>query len=210
MKYPLFIILFLLLANPTWAANTVTVKGLFKNKALLLIDGDQVMLKQGKTISGVKLIQANSREAVLEINGKRQRVGLSKQVGGSYQEPETKTVRIASKGNGHHWVRGKINGRSVDFVVDTGASHISLNLATATRLGIDYEKGKPGYTNTANGVKEIRVVTLDKVTIGEITVNNVKASVSLDNALSVALLGNSFLSRTNMSIENGVMVLESK
>lgn len=210
MKNLFFITLLLCIFAPSWAANSVLVKGLFNNKALLIIDGKQVMLRQGQIVNGVKLITATSREAVLEINGKRQRLGISKLVGGSYQETEKKTVRIASKGNGHHWVRGKVNGRSVDFLVDTGASHIALNVSTAKRLGVDFENGRRAYSNTANGVKEIRMVILDKVTIGEITVNNVRASVSLDDTLNISLLGNSFLSQTNMSIENGVMVLESK
>ncbi len=192
------------------SADSITVKGLFKGAALLIIDGKQVLLKEGKTKEGIKLIQATSRDALLEINGQRQRVGLSKQVGGNYQASQRKKVRIVSQQGGHHWVRGQINGRNVDFVVDTGASLISMNLSTAKRLGIDYKNGQQGYISTANGIKETRLVTLPKVTVGEITQYNVKASVSLDDALPVTLLGNSFLSRMNMTVENGVMVLESK
>ena len=199
-----------LLSLSAFAADSVTVKGLFNNAALLTIDGQQVMLKQGKTKHGVTLIEANSREAVLEIKGKRHRVGLSKQVGGSYQQADKRTVRIASQGNGHHRVRGEINGHNVEFLVDTGASFISLNHSTAKRLGIDYKNGQRGFSRTANGVKEIRKVKLDRVTVGSITHYNVDASVSLNDALPVILLGNSFLSRTNMRIENGVLILESR
>ena len=120
------------------------------------------------------------------------------------------SVRIASQRGGHHWVRGEINGGQVNFMVDTGASMIALNLSTAKRLGIDYRKGEPGYVSTANGVKEVRLVNLAKVTVGQITHRNVAASIGLDNSLSVALLGNSFLSRNNMRTENGVLILESK
>ncbi len=211
-QFPAIVLFSLLFVFPQFAlsANSITVKGLFKGAALLIIDGQQVLLKEGKTKEGVKLIQATSRDALLEINGQRQRVGLSKQVGGTYQAAKSKKVRIVSQQGGHHWVRGQINGRSVDFVVDTGASLISMNLSTAKRLGIDYKNGQQGYISTANGVKETRLVTLPKVSIGEIVQYNVKASVSLDDALPVTLLGNSFLSRMNMSVENGVMILESK
>jgi aspartyl protease family protein len=199
-----------LLSASVWSAETIMVKGLFKGAALLIVDGEQVLLKEGKTKLGITLIKASSRDAVLEINGQRQRVELSKQIGGNYRQVDTKVVRIASQEGGHHWVRGQINGNNVDFVVDTGASLVSMNLATAKRLGIDYEKGEVAYASTANGVAERRLVTLQKITVGEITHYNVAASVGLDNALPVTLLGNSFLSRNNMRIEDGVMILESK
>lgn len=193
-----------------WSADTVMVKGLFTNAALLVIDGEQVLLKKGGSQSGVTLIEASSRDVLLEINGQRQRVGLSRQVGGHYQPTQKRRVRIASQDGGHHRVRGEVNGHRVDFVVDTGATVIALNYSTAKRIGIDLTRGARGYSSTANGVKEIRLVTLDKVSIGAITQYNVQASVSLDDALPVALLGNSFLSRTNLRTENGVLVLETK
>lgn len=196
--------------SPALSANNITVKGLFGGAALLIIDGEQVLLKKGKKKSGVKLINATSQYADLEINGKRERVGLSKQVGGQYQVSRTKMVRIASKKGGHHWVRGLVNGRGVEFLVDTGASVIAMNLSTAKRLGIDYEKGKVTSISTANGIAEARLVNLRKVTIGEITHYNIAASVSLDNALSVTLLGNSFLSRVNLRTDNGVLIMEAK
>lgn len=192
------------------SANSVTVKGLFGGAALLIIDGEQVLLKKGKEKFGVKLIDASSKDAVLEINGKRQRVGLSKQVGGQYQTARTKTVRLASGRGGHHWVRGQVNGRSIEFLVDTGASLIAMNISTARRLGIDYEKGAPSRIQTANGTVETRIVNLSKVTIGEITHYNISASVSLNNALTVTLLGNSFLSRVNLRTENGILIMEAK
>ena len=199
-----------ILSQDKQPSQVIIVKGLFKSAVLLQVDGEQVLIKVGKTKKGIKLLQANSKDAVLEINGQRQQVGLSKQVGGSYQQASSRIVRIASQQGGHHWVRGQINGRNVDFIVDTGASVIAMNLSTAKRLEIDYQSGQPGYINTANGVTEIRIVNLNKVTVGEITHYNIQASVSLNDALSVTLLGNSFLSRNDMRIENGVLILESK
>jgi len=204
------LISFISVAQNNHEAPTVVIKGLFKNAALLLVDGEQVLIKVGKTKNGIKLIKASSKDALLEINGRQQQVGLSKQVGGSYQAAKSRVVRIASQQGGHHWVRGQINGRNIDFLVDTGASVIAMNLSTAKRLGIDYQNGQPGYINTANGVTEMRMVNLAKVTVGSITHYNVQASVSLNDALGVTLLGNSFLSRTNMKTENGVLILEAR
>jgi aspartyl protease family protein len=192
------------------SAENIAVKGLFSGAALLIIDGEQVLLKKGKQKFGVKLIEASSKEAILEIDGKRQRIGLSNQIGGTYQQPKSKIVRITSQRGGHHWVGGQINGRSVEFLVDTGASFISMNLATARRLGIDYENGTPSSIQTANGIAEARLVNLDKVTIGAITYYNIDASVSLNNALTVTLLGNSFLSKVNLRTDNGILIMEAK
>ncbi len=192
------------------AATRVAVKGLFKGSAVLVINGEQVLLKEGKSKHGVKLITATSRDALLEIDGVRQRVGLSSQVGGSYQTPSKKVVRIASQAGNHHWVRGRINGRSIDFLVDTGASLIKMNLSTAKRLGIDYTKGRSSLNSTANGIVESKRITLERVTIGEITLHNVGAAVMLNDALQTVLLGNSFLSRVNMQIDKGVLVLQTK
>ncbi len=194
----------------TLSADSITVKGLFGGAALLIIDGQQVLLKKGKEKFGVKLISATSKDAVLEINGQRQTVGLSKQVGAQYKPPSKSIVRLNSKLGGHYWTQGRVNGRSVKFLVDTGASLIAMNLSTAKRLGIDYEKGERGAVSTANGVVETRVVNLKKVTIGGITQYNVSASVSLNDALAVTLLGNSFLSRVNLRTDNGVLVMEAK
>ena len=192
------------------AAENITVKGLFKGAALLMVDGQRVMLKEGKTQQGITLIKATSRDALLEINGQRQRVGLSRQVGGSYQQARPKTVRIVSQRHGHHWVTGVVNGHHVDFMVDTGATLITFNLSTAKRLGIDYTKGQASYFSTANGVKEVRLVTLHKVTVGELTLYNVKAAIGLNDAMQHSLLGNSFLSRTNMRTDNGVLILQER
>lgn len=192
------------------SATTVTVKGLFNGAAIVIIDGRQVLLKAGDSQYGVTLIEANSRHALVEIDGERRQIGLSQQVGGHYQSPAVKTVRIVSGRDGHHWIRGGINGHTVDFLVDTGASLIAMNIATAKRLGIDYDRGEIGRIITANGATEIRRVLLKKVTVGSITGYNIEASVSLDNSLPFTLLGNSFLSRVNMRTENGVMILESR
>ncbi|MFT7490777.1 MAG: aspartyl protease family protein [Pseudohongiellaceae bacterium] len=211
MRAWLFVLVFSIsLSCTASSANSVTIKGLFNGAALLIIDGQRVLLKKGKEKFGVKLITADSKEAVLEIGGKRQRVRLSNRIGGHYQQTKNKIVRVASKRGGHHWVRGQINGRGVEFLVDTGASLVTMNLATAKRLNIDYEKGTPSRIQTANGLVENRVVNLNKVTIGEITHYNIAASVSLDNALTATLLGNSFLSKINLSTDNGILIMEAK
>jgi len=205
------LLLLLLYALPSHGAGSVLVKGLFKNKAaVLVIDGEQSVVKVGATTGGVTLVSTTSREAVVLIDGEQRTLSLSKQIGASYKKPTTRTVRIASQKGGHYWVQGQINGLSVRFVVDTGATSIALNQLTAKRLGIQYEDGDIVHAATANGVAEARKVLLPKVTIGPITQYQVEALVMPDDSLPTVLLGNSFLRHVEMRTDNGVLILEGK
>lgn len=174
-----------------------------------MINGKETVVKVGKTKSGVTLIDIKNSVALLEVNGQRQQVSLSKQISGSYKKPLSRIVRIPSQEGGHYWVKGEMNGFSVDFIVDTGATMISMNLSTAKRLGINYEAGKGIRLSTANGITKAWLVEIKKVTVGKITKYNIAATVSSDDALPAVLLGNSFLNGLDISIENGVLILES-
>jgi len=193
------------------AQEPIQLKGLFgKQAAVIILNDREKVLKIGEEVSGVRLIEVIGQDAIINVKGKSQRISLSKQVGGAYKKPAIKRMSIPSSNDGHYRADGQINGYGVSFIVDTGATLISMNLSTAKRLGIDYESGERVNLTTANGVTEARMVTLDKVSIGGIVQYNIKATVSFDDALPAILLGNSFLRNLNVLIENGVLVLESK
>lgn len=107
----------------------------------------------------------------------------------------SETVRVARQRDGHYWVELRINDRPVVFVVDTGASHISLSYEDADRVGLnpDYLEYDQAY-RTANGISRKAIVRLDDVSLGPIQFSNLQASVSKEGALSVSLLGMNFLS----------------
>jgi aspartyl protease family protein len=117
---------------------------------------------------------------------------------------------VLSKGsNGHFQVDARVDGRRVEFLVDTGASHIALREREAARLGI-YPRPSD-YTvrvNTANGVTKAALVQLRSVEVGDIVVRDVPAIVHPDEGLSVNLLGMSFLSKVRWTHERGKLVLE--
>ncbi len=117
---------------------------------------------------------------------------------------------VLTKGrNGHFEVEARIDGRRLDFLVDTGASHIALRESSAARLGI-YPRPSD-YTvrvSTANGVTKAALVQLRSVEVGDIIVRDVPAIVHPDEGLSVNLLGMSFLSRVRWTHERGKLVLE--
>jgi hypothetical protein len=85
MKKIILIILVLLwLQSIHAAAKTITANALFDGKAVLTVDGKQLMLSLGETLQGIKLIEANQYRAILEINGQRQNVYLDKSIANDY------------------------------------------------------------------------------------------------------------------------------
>jgi len=117
------------------------------------------------------------------------------------------TVTLSNNGRGFQ-VEARIDGRPIDFIVDTGASAIALRETSAAKLGI--HPAARDYTikmQTANGVGKAARVQLDRVEIG-ITVRDVAAVVVADEALSTNLLGMTFLSRIKWTHYRGKLVLE--
>lgn len=111
---------------------------------------------------------------------------------------------------GHYPVEARIEGRRIDFIVDTGASLVILRESDAGRIGI--RPMRSDYTatvSTANGQIKAARATLDRVEVGGIMIENVQALVLPDEALGKNLLGMSFLSRLKRyEVANGRMVLE--
>jgi aspartyl protease family protein len=193
-------------------ATDVNVIGLISDRAIVVVDkGAPKTLRAGETYAGVKLISANSRSAVFEIDGKRQTLEMGQQVetGGSADSGRG-TVTLAPDTRGHFFADGSINGVYMRFMVDTGASYVSIPNADARRLGIDYRQGQRGYSNTANGRATVYQVTLDSVTLGDITLYNVPALVHEGPGLDMVLLGNSFLNRMEMRREGQNLTLTKR
>jgi aspartyl protease family protein len=117
-------------------------------------------------------------------------------------------IAFVADRDGHFRVEAVVDGQRVRFLVDTGATAVSLSQADAARLGFRREDLKfTGSSRTANGTVPIAPVTLGEVAVGPIRVNNVRASVN-GGALDVSLLGMSFLGRLDgYSISGGRLVL---
>lgn len=97
---------------------------------------------------------------------------------------------------GHFWVDGRINGVSIPFMIDTGATSVALDRETAARIGIRPSAREfTGRSNTANGVARIAPVTLPRLSIGQMTVRDVQAHVLEGSMHGIGLLGMSFLRR---------------
>ena len=126
------------------------------------------------------------------------------------QQAAGRTVTVRGDRLGHFQVEGSVDGRRLDFMVDTGASLVALRERDANKLGIfpgprDYT----GRTSTANGVIAVAPVRLSSLEINGIRVYDVQAVVIPDQALGVNLLGMSFLSRVRrFEMANGRLVME--
>ena len=195
----------------TWAlAVDIQVKGLFGNSAILIIDGKQKLLKAGKEYGGVKLISADSKMAIVEVDGKRHKLGMSRRISSKFKAAEKAEVRLPKGQGGHYIAQGRINNRTAEMMVDTGATTIAMSSNAANALGIDYRKATTTNVSTASGMTQGYVVMLYSVSVGTVTLTNVEAIITEGAFPHVILLGNSFLSRVSMSEQNGVLVLTSK
>ena len=189
------------LAAPAASATDVNVIGLFSGRAVVVINrGQPRTLRAGEsTPEGVKLISADSRAAVIEIDGKRQTLEMGQHFESSVSASSGSgrdSVVLSPDTRGHFIVDAQVNGGYIRFLVDTGATLVSISTADASRLGIDYLKGERSYSILADGrrVPGYRL-TLDSVSVGGLTIYGVEAMVSSGGA---PLLGMSFLNRTEM------------
>ena len=203
--------LLLLLSSKLWAGPEIIANGLFTNKAMLTIDGTTRFLNAGETSpEGVKLVRSSSKQALIEVDGKPVTLKVSQRISSSFKAAERTVVNLPRGKNGHFYARGAINGYPASFMVDTGATSIAMNKNHAKQLGIDVSKGVESAASTAGGIVKTHMVTLQKVSVGGITVHNVPASVVDGDFPAQILLGNSFLSQVDMSEQAGVLVLKKK
>jgi aspartyl protease family protein len=121
-----------------------------------------------------------------------------------------RTVTVRGDSRGHFQVEGSVDGRRLDFMVDTGASLVALRERDANKLGIfPSPRDYTGRSSTANGVIAVAPVRLPSLAINGIRVYDVGAVVIPDKALNVNLLGMSFLSRVRrFEMANGRLVME--
>lgn len=203
----------LLFAAPLAAAPMVQVVGLFPGAAVVTIDGQRQLLKVGQPgSSGVTLVSADARGAVLRVDGVEKAYALSREYSADgYAEPQRQQLSVSRGMGGHYWTSGSINGQNVQFLVDTGASSVAMNEAQARRLGLDYQtRGQPMQVNTAGGVVPAWRLTLDRVKVGSIEVLGVEAAVIAGGSPTEVLLGMSFLNRVGWREEQGVLRLQAK
>ncbi len=200
-----------LLCATAASAQTVTFSGSMGSKALLVIDGTPRAMAIGSAHQGVKLVSMEGGDAVVEIGGKRVPLQLGAPVNlGATASAAGGTQIVLTAGSGGHFVTsGAINGKTVQFVVDTGATAVALSQDQAERIGLDYKKGRRGMAHSANGAVPVHAVRLASVRVGDVTVYDVEAMV-VPASMPMVLLGNSFLTRFQMKRENDILTLNRR
>lgn len=132
-----------------------------------------------------------------------------------YLKPKQATVLangdlvINRSQDGHFYTTGTINGREAKFLVDTGASLVSVSEKFAQKALI--RGGFPTTFKTANGERPGHVVDGVGVSIGPVSATNIKVGVGISGGdENDALLGQSFLSKFDISVIKNQMVLRAR
>ncbi len=177
---------------------------------MLMINGAEPrFVRVGESLDGVKLLSIQDDRVVVEIGGKKRPLAIGQHAVGAGTGDGSGKVILNADAQGHFQTTGVVNGASIRFLVDTGASAISLGASDARRVGVDFNRGEKGMVQTANGLMVVSKVKLDTVRIGDITLHNVDALVQ-QNEMPVALLGMSFLNHLEMQREGSTMTLKKR
>ena len=189
------------------SAAVLDVVGIFPGKAVVSVDrGAPRSIAVGDTIAGFKLIAVDRNGATFLVDGKHQTIAMGSYLAGPSERGRA-TAFLGEDGRGHYVAQGTINGIPTRFLVDTGSTLVVVSSRDADRLGIPYKQAPRETVATANGTVPYRVVKLDRIKVGDVELSNVEAGVMEGAYDGPALLGMSFLSRTEVSRDGQSMVL---
>jgi aspartyl protease family protein len=199
--------------QPVTSHRVALTGSMGSRQALLVIDrAAPRVLSVGESWRGVRLLSVSSSEAVVEVDGERHtlRVGAAAvSLGGAPSPGGGRVIKLSGDTNGHFMANGQINGKSVTLLVDTGASLVSMGQPDADRLGIAYRDAPRVGLRTANGDVQAFRVMLNSVRVADVDVYNVEAVIQ-PQPMPFVLLGNSFLKRFSLKLENDVLTLERR
>lgn len=191
-------------------AQDVGLAGVMGSKALLMINGGEPLaVSVGQTVDGVRLQAIQGDQVTVEIGGKKRSLRVGQHAIGAANSDGAGKITMTADGQGHFFTTGTINGTSVRFLVDTGATMISLGASDARRVGVDFNRGEKTMSNTANGQAVVSKVQLNTVRIGDVTLHNVDALIH-QTEMPMALLGMSFLNRMEMQRDGSTMTLKKR
>lgn len=205
---PHFIALLLFALSGAASAQTnVALIGTIGDKAAVLSfdGGDPKTVKVGQKWNGVLVMSVERERATIEVDGKQRLLQIGQHHRATAAAATREKVTLMADGRGMFLAEGSVNGRPIRFLVDTGATFVSMSASDAARLGVDYSKGRPVMMQTANGAVVKYLVKLDSVKLGAIELNGIDGVVGGD--MPIALLGMSFLSRLQLQHEGQSMTL---
>jgi len=106
---------------------------------------------------------------------------------------------------GHYVANGSINSQPVIFMLDTGATDVSIPEAIARKLNLT--PGPTATYQTANGPVKVQITRLDKISLGDISLTNIRATINPGYKSNEILLGMSFLKHLEFSQRGNTLTL---
>ena len=213
-----------LLFSNVLQAQSIQVVGLFSGgAAVVLMDGKRFIVKKGQTSpSGIHLLKVTDDSAVLRVNNQINEYFLSRANSRGYvkkssdikdKAAENKKdygdeIQIKKDDLGHFVTSIMINNKSVEAMIDTGATAIGINKKTASLLGLNYKMGEIVEVETAGGKVKAYSLILQSVALGNIKVQEVAAIVTEDKFPEIILLGMSFMKYTDMRYKNDILYIK--
>lgn len=192
-----------------FADENIAVMGVIGDKIIMRVDGSIRTLSMHETSpEGIRLLSIDSehRQVLLDVNGKKKRYIL-----GAGTESSRGSTIIKPDKIGMYRVDGRINNNKVSFIVDTGATFVTINQAVADKLNIDKSEAKlRGQAETGNGMIPIYVVGRNKVEVGGLVLKNIDIAVHEGKYPKQALLGMSFLKKVKIEHVSGSLRLKKR
>lgn len=198
-------------ANTSESVQEIKVVGLFKDAAVISVNHQREMMRVGDKKHDLRLLAANSDKALVEYHGQRMILSMAESSAIRIGLPASSNAQALLISSGEMYnVTGSINDQLADFVVDTGATYITMSPEQAERLRLNYNDAKKVMVNTANGKATAHVFDIEKIRIGGIELKNVQAAVMHNLSSPRILLGMSFLNQVEMQHKDGLMVLKKR
>ena len=194
-------------------AQNVVLTGVLGSKALLVVEGSAPKaVAAGESHQGIKVVSVAPDRAVVDAQGARHTLVLGEtpsRTGVANPVAQGRRIVLTADGGGHFIGQGSVNGKVMQFLVDTGATSVAIGAAEADRMGLDYRSGQPIALRTANGNAQGWRIKLPSVRVGDVELRDVDAVIT-PQAMPYVLLGNSFLTQFQMTRLNDQMVLEKR
>ena len=195
-------------ALPAGAASVALIGVIGDKAAVIAVDGGEPKtIRVGQTWNGIKVLAVERTRATVEMDGKQSVLQLGQHHRSAPTQDTRQSAVLSADGRGHFFTDATVNDQQMRFVVDTGASVVVLSGADASRLGLDYRKGRRAALQTANGATAGYFVKLDRMRVGSIELSSVDAVVLEEGLGSFGLLGMSFLNRVEMRRDGEKMEL---
>jgi len=188
-------------------APLVSLQGMLGQKALLLVDGKLRTLGAGQSADGVTVISTANDQAQVEVDHARYTLHMGDTPGNlNGAASGTGQIILTSDNRGNFAGQGRIDGKPIQFIVDTGATLVTIGKPEADQMGIHYQSGNRLASHTANGTVIGWHIKLQSLNINDVTVHDVDTMV-VPADLPKMLLGNSFLNRFHMQRDADRLVL---